>query len=173
MDSSPKLNLAPSWTPVYLTSTFILDEVGKDKGYDYTRTGNPTRTALQNHLASLEGGVACNVHGTGIASINTVLHHFKAGDHILVTKDCYGGTHRLIAQNFVHLGLEADFIDFTNLDEVHQSIKSNTKAFWVESPTNPLLKLVDLEAIGNIAKAHHLTYVVDNTFLSPVGQKPF
>jgi len=160
-------------TPLYLTSTFILDAVGKDKGYDYSRTGNPTRTELQNHLATLEGGVACSVHGTGISSICTVLHHFKAGDHILVTQDCYGGTHRLIDQNLTQFGLEADFIDFTDIETVRAAIKDNTKALWVETPTNPLLKLIDLEAIGKISKEFDLTYIVDNTFLSPIGQKPF
>jgi cystathionine gamma-synthase len=160
-------------TPLYLTSTFILEGVGKDKGYDYTRSGNPTRSELQNHLAVLEGGVACNVHGTGIASITTLLHHFKAGDHILVTQDCYGGTHRLIDQNLTHFGLEATFIDFTDIETVKAAIQDNTKCLWVETPSNPLLKLIDLEAIGKIAKEHDLTYVVDNTFLSPIGQRPF
>ncbi|MGE4159655.1 MAG: PLP-dependent aspartate aminotransferase family protein [Planctomycetota bacterium] len=159
-------------TPVYLTSTFVLEGVGKDKGYDYSRTGNPTRTALAQHLAVLEGGVACSVHGTGIASITTVLHHFKAGDHILVTQDCYGGTHRLISQNLTHFGLEADFVDFTDVTKLEAHVKPNTKAIWVESPTNPVLKLCDLEALGTFSKKHNLTYIVDNTFASPAGQNP-
>jgi cystathionine gamma-synthase len=159
--------------PLYLTSTFVLEKVGKDKGYDYSRSGNPTRTALQKELATLEGGSSCRVHGTGIASILTVLHHFKSGDHILVSKDCYGGTFRLIAQKLCQLGLEADFIDFRKIETLHKHLKNNTKALWVESPSNPLLKIIDLKAVGEFSKIHGLTYIVDNTFLSPIGQSPF
>ena len=159
-------------SPVYLTSTYQLEKVGVTKGFDYSRTNNPTRTELQQHLALLEGGEFCSTHATGMASATCVAHLFQAGDHVICSQDCYGGVFRLLNNVMKQFGLQTSFIDLRNLKAVKQAIRKETKIIWAESPTNPLLRLVDLRALGKIAKENKLLLLVDNTFCSPVLQKP-
>ncbi|MCC6275505.1 MAG: PLP-dependent transferase [Leptospiraceae bacterium] len=160
-------------TPIYQTSTFRFEDVGVTKGYDYTRTANPTRRALEENLAALEGGISARAVATGMAAITAVLNLFKSGDHVLCTDDCYGGTERLLRHFDSAFNLHVTFVNMQNLEEVKKSIKPNTKAIWIETPSNPLLNIVDVRALSEIAHAHKALSIVDNTFLSPVFQKPF
>ncbi len=160
-------------TPIYQTSTFRFEEIGKTKGYDYTRTSNPTRKALEENIAVLEGGVAAVATATGMSAITTVLHLFKSGDHIICTNDCYGGTERLLRTYKELFGFDVTYVDMGCLDLVQAAIQPNTKAFWIETPSNPLLNIVDIRALSTLAHAHSTLSIVDNTFLSPVNQRPF
>lgn len=160
-------------TPIYQTSTFRFEDIGKTKGYDYTRTANPTRTALEENIAALEGGILARAVATGMAAIATTLHFFRTGDHIICTNDCYGGTERLLRLFSDSFGFEITYVDMGNLDGVKNALKSNTKALWIETPSNPLLNIVDIRALCNIAHNHNALAIVDNTFLSPVNQRPF
>jgi len=160
-------------TPIYPTSTFYFDALGKNKGYDYTRSGNPTRTALEENITALEEGVACSVTATGMAAITAVLFLFKPGDHIVTGDDIYGGSYRLFKYVFEPLGYEFSFINMRDLEAVKKAIKSNTKMVWIETPSNPLLNIIDIEAVTKIAKKKNILSAVDNTFLSPYFQKPF
>ncbi len=159
-------------TPIYPSSTFYFDALGKNKGYDYSRSGNPTRTALQENIASLEGGIGCSATATGMAAITAVLFLCKAGDHIITGDDIYGGTYRLFNKVFTQMGITFSFINLRDLNKVKSAIKKNTKMIWIETPSNPLLNIIDLEAVIKIAKSKKLLTVVDNTFLSPYFQKP-
>jgi cystathionine gamma-synthase len=160
-------------TPIYQTSTFRFEDIGKTKGYDYTRTANPTRSALEENIAALEGGLLARAVATGMAAIATTLHFFRTGDHIICTNDCYGGTERLLRLYSDSFGFEISYVDMGNLDEVKNALRPNTKAFWIETPSNPLLNIVDIRALCNIAHNHNALAIVDNTFLSPVNQRPF
>lgn len=160
-------------TPIYATSTFRFEEIGKTKGYDYTRTSNPTRKALEENIAALEGGVAAVATATGMSAITTVLHLFKSGDHIICTNDCYGGTERILRTYGELFGLQVTYVNMTQLDEVTAALKSNSKALWIETPSNPLLNILDVRALSNIAHTHGCLAIVDNTFLSPYNQRPF
>jgi cystathionine gamma-synthase len=160
-------------TPIYQTSTFRFEDVGKTKGYDYTRTANPTRSALEENIAALEGGILARAVATGMAAIATTLHFFRTGDHIICTDDCYGGTERLLRLYSDLFGFEITYVNMRNLDEVKSALKPNTKALWIETPSNPLLNIVDIRALCIIAHDHNALAIVDNTFLSPVNQRPF
>lgn len=160
-------------TPIYPTSTFAFEKLGKNKGYDYTRSGNPTRSALEENIAALEGGVACSVTATGMAAITAVLFYFKPGDHIVTGDDIYGGTYRLFKYVFEPMGFEFSFINMKDPKAVEKAVKSNTKMVWIETPSNPLLNIVDIDAVAKIAKKKKILAAVDNTFLSPYFQKPF
>lgn len=160
-------------TPIYATSTFRFDDVGISKGYDYSRTSNPTRKALEQNLAALEGGVGASAVATGMAAITVVLHFFKTGDHLICTNDCYGGTERLLRTYGELFGLEVTYVDMSNLSAVTEAIRPTTKGFWIETPSNPLLNIVDIRALSAIARKHQALSVVDNTFLSPYNQRPF
>lgn len=160
-------------TPIYPTSTFYFDEIGKNKGYDYTRSGNPTRAALEANIAALEGGVNCSATATGMAAITAVLFFLKPGDHIVTGDDIYGGTYRLFNAVLKPMGYDFSFINMRDLAKVKASIKKTTKMFWIETPSNPLLNIIDLEAVIGLAKKAKALSVVDNTFLSPYFQKPF
>lgn len=160
-------------TPIYPSSTFYFDALGKNKGYDYTRSGNPTRTALEQNITALEGGVGCSATATGMAAITAVLFLLKSGDHVVTGDDIYGGTYRLFDQVFPKMGVEFSFINMRDLSAVKKAVKKNTRMIWIETPSNPLLNIVDLEGVIKIAKANSLLSVVDNTFLSPYFQKPF
>lgn len=160
-------------TPIYQTSTFRFEDIGKTKGYDYTRTANPTRSALEENIAALEGGLLARAVATGMSAIATSLHFFRTGDHIICTNDCYGGTERILRLYSESFGFEVTYVDMGNLDEVKKALKPNTKAFWIETPSNPLLNIVDIRALCNIAHNHNALAIVDNTFLSPVNQRPF
>lgn len=160
-------------TPIYPSSTFYFDALGKNKGYDYSRTANPTRTALEENIAALEGGVGCSATATGMAAITALLFFLKPGDHIVTGDDIYGGTYRLFDQVFKPAGYQFSFINMMEPANVEKAIRKETKMVWIETPSNPLLHIVDLEAVISIAKKKNILTVVDNTFLSPYFQKPF
>lgn len=160
-------------TPIYQTSTFRFEDVGKSKGYDYSRTANPTRKALEENLAALEGGVAAAATATGMSAITTALHFLCSGDHVICTSDCYGGTERILRTYRELFGLELTYLDMRDLDSVRKAVKPNTKALWIETPSNPLLNVVDIRALSDIAHENKALAIVDNTFLSPYNQRPF
>ncbi len=161
-------------TPIHLASTFARTEIDKPTGgYEYARTGNPTRKALERRLAVLEGAKYGLAFASGLAAEATLaLALLKNGDHVIVFEDLYGGTRRLFDRTLANFGLEFSYVDATRTEDVESAIKSNTKLVWLETPTNPLLKLCDIKAISNIAKRHNLLTVVDNTFASPYLQNP-
>ena len=163
----------PINTPIYASTTFAQDGLAQLRGgYEYTRVGNPTVTALEKAVAALEGAEYAVAYSSGMAAIDVILRILlKPGDHIVVSNDAYGGTYRLIQQVFTQWGVENTVVDMTNPDEVAAAVKDNTKAIWVETPTNPMLDIVDIEAIAAVKK--QATLVVDNTFASPYLQKPF
>ena len=163
----------PINTPIYASTTFAQDGLAELRGgYEYTRVGNPTVTALENAVAALEGAEYAVAYSSGMAAIDVILRILlKPGDHIVVSNDAYGGTYRLIQQVFTQWGVENTVVDMTNPEEVAAAVKDNTKAIWVETPTNPMLDIVDIEAIAAVKKQAAL--VVDNTFASPYLQKPF
>jgi cystathionine gamma-synthase len=158
--------------PIYATSTFAFEAPGKTKGYDYSRTANPTRAALEECLAALEGGAGATATATGMAAETSVMGLFPAGSHIIAGHDIYGGTYRLFASVLSARGLEFSFVDMSNPQQVRDAIRPNTRAIWIETPSNPLLNLVDIAAICGIARRHDITTIVDNTFMSPIFQKP-
>lgn len=160
-------------TPIYQTSTFRFEDVGKTKGYDYSRTANPTRKALEENLAALEGGCGAAAVATGMAAITTTLHFFHSGDHIICTNDCYGGTERIFRTYRELFGLEVTYVNMRDLDAVRNALRPNTKGLWIETPSNPLLNIVDIQALSAIAHEHKCLSIVDNTFLSPYNQRPF
>lgn len=159
-------------TPIYLTSTYELVRVGVDRGFDYSRTANPTRSVLQKHLAKLENGSYCSTQVTGMAAVTAVAHLFKSGDHVIVSEDCYGGVFRLFNQVFEWLGVDVSYIDLKNETLLSESIQNTTRCIWAESPTNPLLRIVDIRTTSEIAHQHNAWLLVDNTFCSPVNQNP-
>ena len=158
--------------PIYQTSTYRQNGVGKPKHYEYSRSGNPTRFALEELIADLEGGVKGFAFASGLAGIHAVFSLFQAGDHLLLGDDVYGGTFRLFDKILTKNGLEYTIIDTSDLTQIENSIQPNTKALYLESPSNPLLKITDLEKSAEIAKKHHLLTIVDNTFATPYFQKP-
>lgn len=162
-------------TPIYPTSTFYFDALGKNKGYDYTRSGNPTRAALEENIAALEGGIGCSATATGMAAVTAVLFLLKAGDHVVTGDDIYGGTYRLFDQVFPKMGVTFSFVNMRDLKAVEKVIKPETKMVWIETPSNPLLNIVDIESVIKIGKKKNKTMitVVDNTFMSPYFQQPF
>lgn len=159
--------------PIYATSTYIQESPGVHKGYEYSRTKNPTRFAYEKCAADLESGKHGYAFASGMAAIATVIETLNPGDHIIACDDVYGGTYRLFnAVKKRSQGLEVSFIDMTNPDNIEKHIKSNTRLLWVESPTNPMLKILDLQKIQSIAKKHRLISVADNTFATPMLQRP-
>jgi len=160
-------------TPIYQTSTFEFEDIGTTKGYDYTRTANPTRTALEENIAALEGGLSAKAVATGMAAVNVALHFFRTGDHVLCTHDCYGGTERILRTFSEIFGMEISYVDMTDLAAVEKAFRPNTRAVWIETPSNPLLNIVDIRALSDRAHAHNALAIVDNTFLSPYNQRPF
>ena len=157
--------------PIYQTSTYTQDAVGEHKGYDYSRSINPTRVALEAQLASLENAEFGSAFASGMAATAAVLNVLSAGDHVVVTDDLYGGTYRLFSRVLARYGLEFTYVDMADLDAVRAAIKPNTKMFWLETPTNPMLKLIDIRAVSALRK-HDIIVVVDNTFASPYFQQP-
>ena len=160
-------------TPIYASSTYVQKSPGVHQGYEYSRSHNPTRKALEDCISSLENGSAGYAFASGMSATATVLELLDSGDHIIAMDDLYGGTYRLFENvRKRSAGLEFTFADLSDLDSLEASLQENTKMIWVESPTNPLLKLVDLEAVSRFAKKHNLIAVCDNTFCSPYIQKP-
>ena len=159
--------------PIYATSTYAQSSPGEHTGYDYARTRNPTRDALQACLAGLESGSAAFAFSSGMAAIGTVLELLDAGSHIIAMHDLYGGTYRILEKvRKRSAGLEASFVDLSSVENLEKAIRPNTRMVWVESPTNPLLKLVDLEAVAALARKRGLVSVCDSTFASPYVQRP-
>ncbi len=158
--------------PIYQTSTYTQEDIGNHKGYEYSRTGNPTRTALEKCIASLEDGKYGLAFASGCAATTNVITLLKAGDHIIASDDLYGGTYRLFDKVLAKFGLSFSFVDMTNHEQINAAIRENTKKFWIETPTNPLLKLCDISEISKIAKQKNILVAVDNTFMSPYYQKP-
>jgi len=159
-------------TPVYLTSTYVQAEPGVHQGYEYSRTGNPTRTALEGCIAALEGGRFGLAFASGCAATSTVMHTLAAGDHVICGDDVYGGTFRLFDAVWRRAGLSFHFVDLTDPDAVLRARRPETKLVWLETPTNPLLKLADIEAIAARCRDHGLLLAVDNTFSTPIYQRP-
>ncbi|ASS98766.1 MULTISPECIES: bifunctional cystathionine gamma-lyase/homocysteine desulfhydrase [Geobacillus] len=158
--------------PIYQVSTYKQEEVGKHKGFEYSRTGNPTRAALEKLIADLEGGEAGFAFASGMAAITAVMMLFQSGDHLVLTDDVYGGTYRVMTNVLNRFGLEATFVDTSDVANIEAHIRPNTKAIYIETPTNPLLKITDLQAAAAIARAHGLLLIVDNTFSTPYFQTP-
>lgn len=158
--------------PIYQTSTYRQNGVGQPKKYEYSRSGNPTRFALEELIADLEGGIQGFAFSSGLAGIHTVFSLFEPGDHVLLGDDVYGGTFRLVDKVFSKIGLVYTIIDTSDLNQIEQAIQSNTKALYLETPSNPLLKITDLKTSLAIAKKHDLLTIVDNTFATPYFQQP-
>lgn len=159
-------------TPIYQTSTFVQEAPGVHRGYDYSRTNNPTRAALERLIATLEGGSNGYAFASGLAAIDAVVKLLTAGDEILAVEDIYGGAFRLFTQVYQKFGIRVQYADTTDVAQVAKAITPKTKLIWIETPTNPTLKISDIRAIATIAKAHDILLCVDNTFASPAAQKP-
>ena len=158
--------------PIYQTSTYRQEGVGSHKGYEYSRTGNPTRAALEELMAVLEEGHAGFAFSSGMAAITAVMMLFSNGDHIILTDDVYGGTYRIMSKVLNRFGLEHTFVDTTKLEDIRAAIRPNTKAIYIETPTNPLLKVTDIAEAAKLAQEHDLLTIVDNTFLTSYFQSP-
>jgi cystathionine gamma-synthase len=158
--------------PIYQTSTYLQDAVGEDRGYEYSRTGNPTRTALESCLASLEGTERALAFASGMAATDAVLRLLGPGDHLILADDVYGGTFRLVAKVLAAAGLEYTTVDLTDLDVVARAFTDRTRMVWVETPSNPLLKVVDLAALAEVTHSHGARLVADNTFATPYLTRP-
>ena len=158
--------------PIYATSTYVQQEIGKHKGYEYARVSNPTRTRLEKNLASLEGGVASRVFASGMAAINAICTMFKTGDHVVCGHNLYGGTPRLFNQVLTGYGIAFTYVDTGEVRNVERAIRKHTRMVFVETPTNPLMALSDLRAISKVCRQKKVDLVVDNTFMSPYFQQP-
>lgn len=158
--------------PIFQTSTYAQSAPNVHQGYDYARVGNPTRTALEKMIAGLEGTDECACFASGVAAMDALLKMFRPGDHIIASDDLYGGSYRIFTSVFEPYGIEFSFIDMTDIDLVKSTIQPNTKMLWIETPTNPLLRVVDIKKLSDLAHEHNAVSVVDNTFASPYLQTP-
>jgi cystathionine beta-lyase/cystathionine gamma-synthase len=158
--------------PIFATSTFVQQEIGKHKGYEYARVSNPTRDRLEKNLATLEGGIAAKVFGSGMAAINAIITTLKAGDHVVCGHNLYGGTPRLFNQVWADFGLEFAYVDTSDARNVERAIRKNTRMVFIETPTNPLMALTDIQAVSKVCRSKKADLVVDNTFMSPYFQQP-
>jgi cystathionine gamma-lyase len=158
--------------PIYETATYVLEEVGKDKGFDYTRSSNPTRQILEDNLAAIDGGKHGVCFASGMAAVDACLKLLSAGDHVVSSDDVYGGVSRHFDNVLARYGLSFSYVDTSNPQAVRDAIRPQTKMLWIETPTNPLLKITDLQAIGEIADKHRLYFCVDSTFATPVYLRP-
>ena len=159
-------------TPIYQTSTYVQEGLGRHKGYEYARTQNPTREALERNVAALEGGTHGFAFGSGLAALDTVLKLLRSGDHVVCGENVYGGTHRLMERIYGELGLRFSFVDMREVGNVDRALTPATRLVYCETPTNPMMNLVDLAAVGDLTQARGLLYVVDNTFATPFFQRP-
>jgi len=159
-------------TPIYQTSTYIQKAPGDNLGYEYSRTANPTRTALQNNLASIENGKHGLCFSSGLAAIDALIKMLKPGDEVISTNDLYGGTYRIFTKIFQSFGIKFHFVDMLNVSNIETKINSNTQLIWAETPTNPMCNIIDVKAVAKIAKKHKILFGVDNTFASPYLQNP-
>jgi cystathionine gamma-lyase len=169
---SPDADTGAIMTPIYASSTFEQDAPGEDRGFEYSRTGNPTREALEANLADLEGGSFGRAFASGMAAINTVLELLDAGDHVVAGQDVYGGTHRLFTSVYERFSVEFSFVDLTDPAAVRAAMRPETELVWIETPTNPLLQVVDIAALAAVAHEHDALCAVDNTFATPALQRP-
>jgi cystathionine beta-lyase/cystathionine gamma-synthase len=158
--------------PIHPTSTYVQQELGKNKGYEYARVSNPTRTRLEENLAALEGGIAARAFASGMAAINAICTMFKSGDHVVCGNDLYGGVPRLFNQVLAGYGIEFTYVDTSDVRNVERTIRKNTRMVYVETPTNPLMALSDIKAISQVCRRQKVDLVVDNTFMSPYFQQP-
>ncbi|MFK5957600.1 MAG: cystathionine gamma-synthase [Lutibacter sp.] len=158
--------------PIYQTSTYAQASPGDHKGYEYSRTGNPTRTALENAFASIENGNFGLAFGSGLAAIDCVIKLLSPGDEVISTSDLYGGSYRIFTKIFENYGIKFHFIGMENADKIEEFISEKTKLIWVETPTNPMMNIIDIEAVSNVAKKHQVLLAVDNTFATPYLQNP-
>src|SRR5580704_15998437 len=158
--------------PIYATSTYVQEEIGKNKGYEYARVSNPTRDRVETNLAALEGGIASRVFGSGMAAITAIATMLKAGDHIVAGHNLYGGTPRLFNQILANFGLTFTYVDTSDVNNVERAFQKNTRLLFLETPTNPLMELCDLRAISELRHRQGVEVVVDNTFMSPYFQRP-
>ena len=160
-------------TPIYQTSTYLQDDIGDlRQGYEYSRTANPTRASLESVIANLEHGKHGFAFGSGMAAISAVIMLLDKGDHLVLNSDVYGGTYRALTKVFTRFGIDVDFVDTTKIENIEQYIKPETKMLYIETPSNPLLRVTDIKKSAEIAKKHHLISVVDNTFMTPYFQNP-
>ena len=168
----PDPNTGSILPPLHQTATYVLEEVGKDKGFDYTRSSNPTRQMMEDHLAAIDNGKYGIAFASGMAAVDSCLKLLKAGDHVICSDDVYGGVSRHFNQILVNYDLHFTYVDSSNAANVKNAVRKETKMIWVETPTNPLLKVTDLEAVGKIAKERDLIFGVDSTFATPVFLRP-
>ena len=168
----PDPNTGSILPPLHQTATYVLEEVGKDKGFDYTRSANPTRQMMEDHLAAIDNGKYGIAFASGMAAVDSCLKLLKAGDHVICSDDVYGGVSRHFNQILVNYDLHFTYVDSSNATNVKNAVRKETKMIWVETPTNPLLKVTDLEAVGKIAKERDLIFGVDSTFATPVFLRP-
>ena len=159
-------------TPIYQTSTYIQESPGKHNGYEYSRTGNPTRSALERNIAGLESGKYGLCYGSGLAAIDAIIKLLNPGDEVISTNDLYGGSYRIFTKIFAKYNIKFHFVDMSDLNNISKLISSKTKMLWTETPTNPMLNIVDISALSKVAKKHDLIFVVDNTFATPYLQRP-
>ena len=160
-------------TPVYLTSTYVQEELGRNKGYEYSRGKNPTREALERNVAALEGGRHGFAFSSGMGTVDSLMKLFRAGDHVVCGENVYGGTFRLFDKILRHFGMEFSFVDTRHVDRIEAAVKRNTRVIFVETPSNPLMRVTDIRAAADIAHKNKALLIVDNTFASPVFQRPF
>lgn len=158
--------------PIFQTSTYAQEAPNINKGYDYARVGNPTRTALERLIAGIEDADECACFASGVSAMDAILKTLRPGDHVITTNDLYGGSYRLFRQVFEPYGIDFTFVDMTDLSLVEDAITENTKLMWIETPTNPLLRIIDISELSSIAHKHNVFTVVDNTFASPYLQQP-
>lgn len=159
-------------TPIYQTSTYVQEEVGVHKGFEYSRTGNPTRAVLEKQLAELENGTHAACFGSGLAAMDCVLKMLNPGDEVISTNDLYGGSFRLFTTIFEKYNIKFHFVDMLNIENIKAKINSNTKLIWIETPTNPMMNIIDLKAVSDLAIGKNIKVAVDNTFATPYNQTP-
>lgn len=169
---SPDPTTGAIMTPIYQTSTYVQDGIGNHKGFEYSRTGNPTRAALESNLAALENGTHAACFGSGLAAIDCVIKMLNPGDEVISTNDLYGGSYRIFRTIFEKYGIKFHFVDMQNLDNIKNVITEKTKLIWVETPTNPMMNIIDIQAVAHIAKSANAWLAVDNTFATPYLQNP-
>lgn len=159
-------------TPIYQTSTYVQEGIGNHKGFEYSRTGNPTRAALESNIAAIENGKYGAAFGSGLAAIDCIIKMLNPGDEVISTNDLYGGTYRIFKTIFEKYGIKFHFVPMASTEAVEEKINANTKLIWVETPTNPTMKIIDIKAMSTIAKANNILLAVDNTFATPYLQTP-
>ena len=159
-------------TPIYQTSTYVQDGIGNHKGFEYSRTGNPTRNALESNLAAIENGKYGACFGSGLAAIDCVIKMLNPGDEVISTNDLYGGSYRIFKTIFEKYGIKFHFVDMLDIQNISDAVNDKTKLIWVETPTNPMMNIIDIEAVSEIAKSNHAILAIDNTFATPYLQNP-